>query len=458
VDGRLLAFLRVLYSPKEQDLLRHGYTPFTLQEQGSMLSSLLEAQVVKTAVGVMGLMLTGYPTDVETDVAMMQSEDEEMLLDSATTAAAAAALNDGGGDSSKSASSALRGMVGPSSYGQGKRYLEGLVEDTTLRDGLSSPGHGQEGLADASLKSGDDKEGQEEDETVPHRTRRVLRNILTSNDDINDRLYREAESASAAALATASGLQARKEVQDIASAAEAAAEAALSASAEGDSLEAQIVQKLRSELEGAVQEAEAEAEAEQGEGAAADSDGDGDEEAEAEGDGEGEGEVLESAREEAVPLITFSDSATWKPAPVKVHFTIDISEDSYADVGTSKLPPNVRQAMLYRIRKKKGLRRVIEDLGHRYEALRRASIALAAAPPRMGKGGGEKTLPAAIPPLLTADHALADETSKAERTKRITELVSEVAGREASESSRGEKILSAASKLSDKWGAKGVDL
>ena len=69
VDPRLWAFLRILYSKKEDDLLKHGYTPFSLMSAGSVLSADIEAQVIKTLVGVTGVLLRVYGSDMKVIIA-----------------------------------------------------------------------------------------------------------------------------------------------------------------------------------------------------------------------------------------------------------------------------------------------------------------------------------------------------------------------------------------------------
>jgi hypothetical protein len=66
--------LRVLYAQSEEDLSRHGYDPFLLQNMGSMLAPRLEAQVIKTLIGIVAIVFRSYGTDVEKDLFMMRSE------------------------------------------------------------------------------------------------------------------------------------------------------------------------------------------------------------------------------------------------------------------------------------------------------------------------------------------------------------------------------------------------
>jgi hypothetical protein len=65
IDPRLWAYLRILYAKKEGDLTKHGYTPFTLQNAGSMLSADIEAEVIKTLVGISGVILRIYGSSMK---------------------------------------------------------------------------------------------------------------------------------------------------------------------------------------------------------------------------------------------------------------------------------------------------------------------------------------------------------------------------------------------------------
>ena len=65
IDPRLWAYLRILYAKKEEDLTKHGYTPFTLQNAGSMLSADIEAEVIKTLVGISGVILRIYGSSMK---------------------------------------------------------------------------------------------------------------------------------------------------------------------------------------------------------------------------------------------------------------------------------------------------------------------------------------------------------------------------------------------------------
>ena len=73
VDPKLWAFLRILYAKDEEEITRHGYTPFTLQGAGSVLSAEVEMQVLKTMVGVVGVMLRVYGSDFEADLTALRS-------------------------------------------------------------------------------------------------------------------------------------------------------------------------------------------------------------------------------------------------------------------------------------------------------------------------------------------------------------------------------------------------
>ena len=65
IDTRLWAYLRILYAKSEDDITKHGYTPFSLQATGSGLSAEIEKEVVKTLVGVVGIILRVYGSDMK---------------------------------------------------------------------------------------------------------------------------------------------------------------------------------------------------------------------------------------------------------------------------------------------------------------------------------------------------------------------------------------------------------
>lgn len=71
VDPRLLAFLRVLHSSRESDLLVHGYDPLSLQHIGSVLAAPAEAQVMRTLIGMLLLVLRSHGTTLAHDVALL---------------------------------------------------------------------------------------------------------------------------------------------------------------------------------------------------------------------------------------------------------------------------------------------------------------------------------------------------------------------------------------------------
>lgn len=68
VDGRLWAFLRVLYARSEDDLLSHGYDPFSLQSCASMLGAEQECDVLKTLIGLHAIVLRVYGPDLDDDI------------------------------------------------------------------------------------------------------------------------------------------------------------------------------------------------------------------------------------------------------------------------------------------------------------------------------------------------------------------------------------------------------
>ena len=67
------AFLRILYAKNEEEITKHGYTPFTLQHAGSVLSAEIEMQVLKTMVGIVGVMLRVYGTELDTDMTILRT-------------------------------------------------------------------------------------------------------------------------------------------------------------------------------------------------------------------------------------------------------------------------------------------------------------------------------------------------------------------------------------------------
>ena len=394
IDPRLWAFLRILYAPQEENLLAFGYTPFTLGAPGAMLDCAHEAEVIKTIVGVLGVEMGRYSTDIESDVALLQSEDEDLLLDSATSTATASLPTSAACSRNEPTSAILAAMVGNENrelptHSVRAKYLDDLLVDSTKNDGLSPTGSNLYPDMGSSIIPND---GQTE--TSVARIRRVLRDILRSNDQINEIIGMERASAGAAAVATAAGVNEGRNVTDIVSAADAAVEATL--------------RNIRKEKE---KEKE-----------------------------KGDSVHLNPPHSSTLP---------------QIHFTIDTSEGAYCEIGADgTLSPNVRQAMLYRIRKKKGLRSVVKTLGSMYGQLQEAIQAMASQNEKNGnKNGGSGKLS----PLLPSEELFALD-NKVERTRRITDLVAEVVGKEGSEEAQGEKILGTASKLSEKWEAKGLEL
>ena len=74
IDGRLWAFLRILYSNNEEELLQHGYDPFILKQPGAIVSIKNEAQVLKTMTGLIAVMLRLYGSDLDSDIQELKSE------------------------------------------------------------------------------------------------------------------------------------------------------------------------------------------------------------------------------------------------------------------------------------------------------------------------------------------------------------------------------------------------
>ena len=85
IDGKLFAVLRILYSKSENDILQHGYTPFTLQDVNSMLSVNNEIQVIKTMVGILSVILFQYDTQLYDDVLILHDPDYQPSTTSTST-------------------------------------------------------------------------------------------------------------------------------------------------------------------------------------------------------------------------------------------------------------------------------------------------------------------------------------------------------------------------------------
>mmetsp|Transcript_12843 Transcript_12843/g.12480 ORF Transcript_12843/g.12480 Transcript_12843/m.12480 type:complete len:672 (+) Transcript_12843:150-2165(+) len=77
IDPRLWAYLRILYSKDEFDLTKHGFDPFSVQNPGSVLSAEIESQVVKTLIGIVGIILREYGSDVESDLRALKNYEND---------------------------------------------------------------------------------------------------------------------------------------------------------------------------------------------------------------------------------------------------------------------------------------------------------------------------------------------------------------------------------------------
>jgi hypothetical protein len=75
IDGRLWAYLRILYASTEESLVMHGYNPFTLNDSGSFTSMQLESHVVKTMIGICLVTLQRFGTQVEQDILSLMSDE-----------------------------------------------------------------------------------------------------------------------------------------------------------------------------------------------------------------------------------------------------------------------------------------------------------------------------------------------------------------------------------------------
>jgi hypothetical protein len=75
IDGKLWAYLRIVYSEHESDITRHGYDPFILQQVSSVTSVEVEQQVVRTLIGIFAMLLHGFETDWQMDLdALIQGD------------------------------------------------------------------------------------------------------------------------------------------------------------------------------------------------------------------------------------------------------------------------------------------------------------------------------------------------------------------------------------------------
>lgn len=74
IDGRLWAFLRIVYASSEEELLRNGYDPWLIQQPGSMISAEREAEVLKTMIGILAVMLRSFGTSLDTDIQSLRAE------------------------------------------------------------------------------------------------------------------------------------------------------------------------------------------------------------------------------------------------------------------------------------------------------------------------------------------------------------------------------------------------
>jgi hypothetical protein len=68
IDGKLWAYLRILYTEKEQDLTKHGYDPFLLQSHGSVIDTFSESHVLTTIIGILAILVNIGGSDLTTDI------------------------------------------------------------------------------------------------------------------------------------------------------------------------------------------------------------------------------------------------------------------------------------------------------------------------------------------------------------------------------------------------------
>lgn len=75
IDGKLWAYLRIVYSERESDITQHGFDPFILQKVTSITSVEVEQQVVRTLIGIFAMLLHGLETDWPADLeALLQGD------------------------------------------------------------------------------------------------------------------------------------------------------------------------------------------------------------------------------------------------------------------------------------------------------------------------------------------------------------------------------------------------
>eukprot|EP01038_Epipyxis_sp_PR26KG_P005552 gene5552-7673_t len=81
IDPKLWALFRIIYSNSEEDLLKHGYNPFNIQNPGSMLSLQLEAHVIRSIIGVLIFLYHIYlnPNSIEKDKFLLESNKIEQI-------------------------------------------------------------------------------------------------------------------------------------------------------------------------------------------------------------------------------------------------------------------------------------------------------------------------------------------------------------------------------------------
>lgn len=68
IDGKLWAYLRILYTDKEIDLTKHGYDPFLLQSHGSVIDTYSESHVLTTIIGLLAILINIGGSDITTDI------------------------------------------------------------------------------------------------------------------------------------------------------------------------------------------------------------------------------------------------------------------------------------------------------------------------------------------------------------------------------------------------------
>lgn len=72
-ESKLWAFLRIIYATNEDEITRHGYDPFSLMHSSALTSVETEKHVIRTVVGIVGIILRVFGTDLDSDIKTLLS-------------------------------------------------------------------------------------------------------------------------------------------------------------------------------------------------------------------------------------------------------------------------------------------------------------------------------------------------------------------------------------------------